>query len=214
MLKVLLRLSTVSKMFKAFKCGVPDQEGYEQQDGHRCRHVDNLPRGLDRLEYAEVDDDPRNNEEDEELPADAAHVGDGLGHPKYSLTTTGRDSHRRVSQLLLHHPYGLLVILLRTRLQRRVSGRILTHVKAFWRVPLIFTANPGKRVLERRYHVEQRPRDDDVVVRAQPERYHDGREASTLKRIVVRLELTHGNTDAQLFIQQLSPSWFPFSERE
>ena len=82
---------------KSFIINFPDQEGDEQQDGNRCRHVDNLPRGLDRLEYAEVDDDPCNNEEDEELPADAAHVGDGLGHPKYSLTTTGRDSHRRVS---------------------------------------------------------------------------------------------------------------------
>ena len=82
---------------------------------------------------------------------------------------------------------------MRTRLLRRVSGRILTHVKAFWRVPLIFTADPGERVLERRYHVEQRPRDDDVVVRAQPEGYHDGREASTLKRIYVRRELTQGN---------------------
>ena len=72
---------------------------------------------------------------------------------------------------------------MRTRLLRRVSGRILTHVKAEWRVPLIITADPGERVLERRYHVEQRPRDDDVVVRAQPEGYHDGREASTFKTI-------------------------------
>ena len=67
-----------------------------------------------------------------------------------------------------------------TRLQRVVSG-LHGPVEAEWRVPLVVTADPREGVLEGRDHVEQRPRDDDVVVGAQPEGYHDCREPGTLK---------------------------------
>ena len=59
---------------------IPYEENDEEHYGKCGRHVDDLPCGLDRFKDAEVDDDPRDDEENEELPSDAAHVGDGVGH--------------------------------------------------------------------------------------------------------------------------------------
>ena len=66
----------------------PDQESDEQDVGIRGREEYDLPGGLDGFPVAEVDDDPGEKQEAEELPADAAKVLDAFRHLQNSVTAT------------------------------------------------------------------------------------------------------------------------------
>ena len=65
-----------------------DHEGEQEEDGERGREVDNLARGRHALPQAEVDNDPGQHQEAEELKSDVTHVVNTLSHLEHAMTET------------------------------------------------------------------------------------------------------------------------------
>ena len=64
----------------------PDDEGEQEKDGQRGREVDNLAGGRHALPEAEIDNDPGQHQETEELQSDVTHVMNTLSHLQHAVT--------------------------------------------------------------------------------------------------------------------------------